>query len=129
MDEKRRRALVERYELVSDDQVLRQADPRAALADALASGESIEGILIAWGRQNPRAAIEHLDPFNGGYAFEKLFFAWSYSNPREAFEYRHEMAEVLVNSDHGDVRPQCPTDLLRKMLGQKYPLSGSSYTT
>ena len=107
-DSIRRRALVERYEPVSNDQALPLSDPKAALADALASGESIDRILIAWGRQNPRAAwkaaTEHLDPFNGGNVFERLFFTWSYANPREAFEFRHDIAEALVNSNLGEVR-------------------------
>jgi hypothetical protein len=91
----RRRALVEHYNLVTDDQVLRLSDPQTALADALASGESIEDILIAWGHQNPcsawKAAKEHLDPYNGGYVFEKIFFRWSTTRPMEAFEFRHDM--------------------------------------
>ncbi|MDB2347646.1 MAG: hypothetical protein P1U82_10025 [Verrucomicrobiales bacterium] len=55
-DPARRRALIEPYNLVTDDQVLRLSDPQTALADALASDESIEDILIAWGHQNPRSA-------------------------------------------------------------------------
>ena len=107
-DPARRRALIEHYNLVTDDQVLRLSDPQSALADTLASGESNEDILIAWGHQNPRsawkAAKEHLDPYNGGYVFEKIFFRWSTTRPMEAFEFRHDMAEALVNSNEGDTR-------------------------